>query len=240
MSKKFNKNLALIALVSTIALGGSASLADAASNHPAKFASSFGWKLPTGAKMFTGVVSLINGTHLTISHPNATSTGSGQATNTPNVLVNTNASTTYLGGSFASIAVGTRLSGIGLKQADGSFNAQTIRLNPAKKAPVMKRQQNAGLRPFFGTITGLSGSSITISQGRGKSNGKANSAPITINITASTTFAIGTLANLTVGTKVSGLGTKNADKSITALKINPGTDRINLLTRGHGKKEKDN
>lgn len=223
MSKRFNKNLALIALVSTIALGGSASLADAAGARPAKFASSLGWKLPTGTKVFMGTVSAINGLQLTVSHPRATTT-------IPEVIVNTSASTAYLGGTFSNIAIGTRISGVGIKQTDGSFTASSVRINPAVKTGTMKRQQNAGIRPFFGTITANSGNTLTIDQVRGEA------IPTTqiINLTSSTTYATGTVANLTVGSKVAGIGTLNADKSISALKISPNTDKIGMFQRGQG------
>jgi|GEM_PF-5516591 len=220
MSKRFNKNLALIALTAALAVGGSASLADAAGVHPAKFASSLGWKLPTGTKVFMGTVSAINGLQLTVSHP--------KATTTPNVLVNTTASTTYLGGAFSNITIGTRISGVGIKQTDGSFTASSVRINPAVKTGIMKRQQNAGIRAFFGTITANSGSSITVNQTRGK----ASTTALTINLTSSTAYATGTVANLTVGSKVAGIGTLNADKSISALKINPNSNQIGMFYRG--------
>lgn len=225
MSKKFNKNLALIALVSTLTLGGSATFADAAMDaYPAKLSSSRGWKLPTGTKVFTGTVSAISRTQLIISQ--------SKATGTPKVIVKTTASTTYLGGVFADVAVGTRISGVGTKQSDGSFNAASIRLNPALKTSIMKRQQNAGVRPFFGTIITNNGTSLTIVQSRGK----ASTTPLTINLTSATTFATGTVANLTIGSKVAGIGTLNADKSITALKISPNSNGIGMFMRGHNKK----
>jgi hypothetical protein len=225
MSKKFNKNLALIALTAAIALGASPSLADASAwQFNKKASSSLGWKLPTGAKMFAGVVSAINGLQFTLSHPRAAST-------TPNVIINTNASTTYLGGTFANVAVGSRLSGIGLKQADGSFSAQTVRLNPGLKNSIGKRQQAAGLRPFFGTIASINGSLITVNEPRGRSN---NFTMVTVRIASSTTFATGTLSNLSVGMRVAGLGTLNADKSISALKINPNSNQIGMFFRGRG------
>lgn len=222
MSKKFNKNIALIALAATIALGGSASLADASAVNSAKFTSARGWKLPTGTRVFAGTVSAVNGSQLSISHPNSTTT--------PTVIVNTTATTSYLGGTFAEITVGTRISGVGDKQADGSYTAVSIRLNPAIKASVMKRQQNAGIRPFFGTITVNSGSSLTINQSRGK----ASTTSLVVNLTASTTYATGAAADLIVGSKVAGIGTLNTDKSISALKISTNTDNLGMFKRGQG------
>jgi len=218
MSKKFNKNLALIALVSTIALGGSPSLASAATERPAKAASARGWKLPTGSKMFMGEVSAINGSLLTISHP--------RASNTAEFIVRTDGSTNYLGETFSDIAIGTRISGVGTKQSDGSWTAASIRINPSMKAPIGKRQNNAGIRPFAGTIKNLDGSILSI-------DCRGTNTPRLINLTASTTFTAGSIANLTVGSSVAGIGTVNADKSINALKIHPNSDSLGMFRRGN-------
>ncbi len=224
MSKKFNKNLALIALVSTLTLGSSAALADTNENYQNRPSPSMGWKLPTGTKIFTGIVKSINNGQLTLSH---------YATNTPDIIINTSATTTYLSGTLSDITVGTRLSGVGTKQADGSFNAISIRLNPANKTSIQKRQHAVGVRPFFGTITGINDNIITINQVHGKAGG--TSTPTTIKLNTDTVYTTGDKSSLAIGTSIAGIGIINSDKTITALKISPNSTKVNILSRGYSK-----
>ena len=214
----------MAALVSAIALGGTAGAVSAAAPVPSgRHNLQGGWKLPTGTKLFGGQVSVKNDDQLTLIHPMATSA--------PSVLVNLTSNTTYLGGTLSDITAGTRISGVGIKQSDGSYRASSIRINPAGKVSNLKKQREAGIRPFFGTITANSGSTITLDH----SLGNGSNSSITINLTASTTYASGGAADLTVGSKVSGLGTINADKSLSALKIVPNSNDLKTLWRNHRK-----
>lgn len=68
-----------------------------------------------------------------------------------------------------------------------------------------------GSKPFFGQVTAVSGSQITISS---KNNTTAK-----VTFSNSTSFSGGTKDSLVNGTKIAGFGTLNSDGSITAVKI---------------------
>lgn len=68
-----------------------------------------------------------------------------------------------------------------------------------------------GSKPFFGQITAVSGSQITISS--------RNNTTAKVTFSDATSFGGGTKNNLSSGTKIAGIGTSNSDGSITATKI---------------------
>lgn len=92
-----------------------------------------------------------------------------------------------------------------------------------------------GERPFFGTVTNVNGSVLTV-QMQGMMFRPMMRHPqttitptltltppaprsITVDLTSSTTYTGGTQSDITTNTKVSGVGTSNSDGSITAIKI---------------------
>lgn len=106
-----------------------------------------------------------------------------------------------------------------------------------------------GERPFFGTVTGVSGSTITVEMQRPIMMRQANPsitptitppAPTTITVTvdSTTTYTGGALTNITTGTKIAGVGKATSDTAITAAKItiNPTmpTGFPNGMPRGRG------
>ena len=89
-----------------------------------------------------------------------------------------------------------------------------------------------GERPFFGTVTAVSGSTITIQmQGMIRMMRPENDTTtptvtitppartITFTVDSSTTYTGGTLSNITVGTKIAGIGKTTSADAITATKI---------------------
>jgi Domain of unknown function (DUF5666) len=78
----------------------------------------------------------------------------------------------------------------------------------------------AGAKQFFGQVSAVSGSTITVSGFRGGSSQ-------TIDLTGGTQITGGTGADIVVGTRISGYGTANSDNSINAeqLRIMPARTR---------------
>ncbi len=77
-----------------------------------------------------------------------------------------------------------------------------------------------GSKAFFGAITSVSGSQITIS---GHSRNSSTTVSTVLNVTGSTQFTGGSQIALVSGTRVAGAGTVNSDGSITvtSMQINP-------------------
>lgn len=88
-----------------------------------------------------------------------------------------------------------------------------------------------GERPFFGTVTAVNGSTLTVQMMMSMRHFRNPSITPTITITpgatqtttilltGSTKYTRGTQSNITVNTKVAGVGTVNSDSSITALQV---------------------
>lgn len=88
-----------------------------------------------------------------------------------------------------------------------------------------------GQRPFFGTVTAVSGSTITLQMQRPMMLFRQANPSVTPTITppalktftitvdSSTTYTGGTLADITTGTKIAGIGKTTGDSAITAVKI---------------------
>ncbi|HSW97342.1 MAG TPA: hypothetical protein VLF89_05960 [Candidatus Saccharimonadales bacterium] len=95
------------------------------------------------------------------------------------------------------------------------------------------RMNTNGERPFFGTVTAVNGSTITIEmQGfmrmmRSPDDSvtptititPAQARTITITVNSSTTYTGGSFADITTGTKIAGIGKTTSDTAITATKI---------------------
>ncbi len=75
--------------------------------------------VPAGSKAFFGTVATVNGTTLTLTGRNATTT------------VDLLPTTEYTSSTQADIKVDTRIMGYGTANADGSIAAQTVRLAPS-------------------------------------------------------------------------------------------------------------
>lgn len=77
----------------------------------------------------------------------------------------------------------------------------------------------SGATPFFGQVTSVNDTTITI-QRQGKN---ANATPITLTLTSSTQYTGGTQNDIQTGTRVAGYGIANSDGSLSAeqLVINP-------------------
>lgn len=97
-----------------------------------------------------------------------------------------------------------------------------------------KMQLPAGEKPFFGTVTNVSGSTLTVQMGgmMGMMHSMRMKNPtttvtitppaprtVTVDLTTSTTYTGGAQSDIAVNTKIAGIGTSNSDGSITALKV---------------------
>ena len=86
-----------------------------------------------------------------------------------------------------------------------------------------------GERPFFGTVTAVTGSTLTVTMQRPMmmrshisitpSITPPEPKTITVTLASSTTYTGGTQSDITTGTKIAGVGTVNTDGSITAVKV---------------------
>lgn len=88
-----------------------------------------------------------------------------------------------------------------------------------------------GERPFFGTVTGVNGSTITVEMQRplmmmrqaNPSNTPTITPPaprtVTVTVDSATTYAGGTLTDIKTGIKIAGVGKASSDTAITAVKI---------------------
>jgi|GEM_PF-2770086 hypothetical protein len=99
----------------------------------------------------------------------------------------------------------------GTSPAPPSQNTAPSDTNSTPKQHGQWQNMPDGSKPFFGQVTVVSGSQITISS--------RNSTTVKVTISDSTSFSGGTKDNLTSGTKIAGIGTSNSDGSITATKI---------------------
>lgn len=86
-----------------------------------------------------------------------------------------------------------------------------------------------GERPFFGTVTAVNGSTLTV-QMRAIPVRRNNTTPtptspqtITITLTSATKYTGGSQSNITTNTRIAGIGKTNTDGSLTAIqvRINP-------------------
>ena len=90
-----------------------------------------------------------------------------------------------------------------------------------------------GSKPFFGTITSVSGSQVTIS---GHSRTSSTTVTTIVDITAATQFTGGSQSSLASGTRIAGYGTANSDGSINGVnvQINPSFGNGQGGGRYHG------
>jgi hypothetical protein len=133
------------------------------------------------------------------------------------LTINVTSSTTYTingtTGALGGITVGNVVHADGTANADGTFTATSVHVQPAS---------------LRGTVTAVGASSITIAD--------ASGATATINVTSSTTYrnsaGSATLADVTVGSVVSAQGVRTSDGSLNATSVGIGTD---LRDGGHGR-----
>ena len=82
-----------------------------------------------------------------------------------------------------------------------------------------------GEKPFFGTVTAVNGSALTVQMQWPMRPNQQAATPktLTVTLTSTTTYTGGTQASITTNTKIAGVGTTNSDGSITAtqVRINP-------------------
>ena len=93
----------------------------------------------------------------------------------------------------------------------------------------MERGMNlpAGQKRFFGTVTNVVGSTLTVQmQMIRRPSGSPSPATspgaeqtVTVNLDSSTTYTGGSQADITTNTRVAGVGTSNNDGSLTAINI---------------------
>ena len=99
-----------------------------------------------------------------------------------------------------------------------------------------------GERPFFGTVTGVSGSTLTIqTQGRRGPNGSTPAATpgspqtLTVNLDSATTYSGGVQSDIAANTRIAGVGRTNSDGSITAVSIQINPTMPTGSPRGQGR-----
>ncbi len=111
-----------------------------------------------------------------------------------------------------------------------STNADTATPSGTMKHGFGKNMQlPAGEKPFFGIVTNVNGSTLTVQMQRGmrpmgpNSNGAspspATSQTVTITLTSSTQYTGGSQSDIATNTRIAGIGNTNSDGSITAVKI---------------------
>lgn len=111
-----------------------------------------------------------------------------------------------------------------------STNADTATPSGTMRHGFGKNMQlPAGERPFFGTVTNVNGSTLTVQMQRGMrpmgpnsnsiSPSPTTSQTVTITLTSSTQYSGGSQSDIITNTRIAGIGNANSDGSITAVKI---------------------
>jgi len=125
------------------------------------------------------------------------------------------------------VVAGVRINAEGALNGDGSFNATTVRIDQPPTAPGAGRTPTAAGRTKSprggGTVTAISGDTITVAAGGPNANG----ATATITVTSSTIYLVGnpgsvtkgSLSDVRVGTHLHTEGTTDADGNVTAVLI---------------------
>jgi len=100
-------------------------------------------KLPAGEKLFFGTVTAVNGSTLTVQmqRPMRPSQPSITPSISQTQTVTLTSTTTYTGGSQTSIAVNTRIAGMGTTNSDGSITATQVRINPTAPTGFHRRNR---------------------------------------------------------------------------------------------------
>lgn len=116
-----------------------------------------------------------------------------------------------------------------------SMQQANISGTPASSSGMMRRSGKMNLpqgeKPFFGTVTAVNGSTLTVQMmwmmGSGPMHMRRTQTTITppasksmtIDLTSATTYTGGSQSDIVVNMKVAGVGTSNSDGSITAIKV---------------------
>jgi hypothetical protein len=123
--------------------------------------------------------------------------------------------------------------GLPVHQTPSQTNQQApISGTPASSSGMMREKEihiPAGDKGFFGTVTAINGSKLTLQTQRGM-RGRPNSTntlsgtpppatTVTITLDETTAYTGGAQADIAINTKLAGYGKPNSDESINAIKI---------------------
>jgi hypothetical protein len=171
-----------------------------------------------------GTVTAVNGNTITVK-PDTDAAGSNEYTKVTTVIIGGSTQISTGRGTAATVAaitVGSRFVAEGTLSSDGTtLTATRFQVAPADHAGHAGGRQGAGGPHADGTVTGVSGNTISVTPDTDRAGSNEYTKVTTINVTGSTTYDAGrgataSLASVTKGAYIIATGTVSSDGTTLA------------------------